>query len=51
MGSTPFAVLLWGTVLSVSLVFVYQVYAIADEYGWTDRNARRSTRTGRGDER
>lgn len=50
MGPTAFAVLLWGVLLVVSLVFVYEAYAIADEYGWIDRTVRRSNRTDRGGE-
>lgn len=50
MGSTAFAVLLWGTVLAVFLVFVYEVYAIADESGWIDRIARRPNRSNRGND-
>lgn len=45
MGSTTFAVLLWGTVLAVFVVFVYEVYAIADESGWIDRIARQPNRS------
>jgi hypothetical protein len=37
IGSTAFAVLLWGTVLAVLAVFVYEVYAIGVEYGWLER--------------
>ena len=34
IGSTIFALVLWGAIVGVSLVFVYEVYAIAREYGW-----------------
>ena len=34
VGSMTFALLLWGGIVGVSLVFVYEVYAIAGEYGW-----------------
>jgi hypothetical protein len=49
LSSTAFAVLLWGTVLAVFLVFVYEVYAIADDAGWIDRIARQPLRSNRGD--
>lgn len=34
IGSAGFTVLLWGTILAVSAVFLYEAYAIADEFGW-----------------
>jgi hypothetical protein len=34
IGVTPFAVLLWGAMLGVGLVFAYELYAI--EAGWID---------------
>ncbi|MFC7325951.1 hypothetical protein ACFQMF_15395 [Halorubrum rutilum] len=34
IGSAGFTLLLWGAVLAVSVVFLYEVYAIADEFGW-----------------
>lgn len=37
IGSTTFAVLLWGTLLAVFGVFLYEAYAIGVEYGWIGR--------------
>ena len=37
IGPTAFAVLVWGSLLGVGLVFLYEVYAIADEFGWLGR--------------
>lgn len=34
MSATAFALLLWGAVLAVFLMFAFELYAIADEYGW-----------------
>lgn len=34
IGARTFAVILWAAILCVGLVFVYEVYAIAVEYGW-----------------
>ncbi|WP_158298334.1 hypothetical protein [Halorubrum sp. SD626R] len=51
VGPAAFAVLLWGTLFSVSLVFVYEAYAIADESGWTGHGGRRATRSNRGEDR
>ncbi|WP_256030239.1 hypothetical protein [Natronomonas aquatica] len=36
ISSTLFAVLLWGVIIGVALVFVYQVYAIASDAGLLD---------------
>jgi hypothetical protein len=46
IGSTAFAVLLWGTVLAVLAVFVYEVYAIGVEYGWLGAAANAGRRSG-----
>lgn len=37
IGSTTFAVLLWGTLVAVFGVFCYEAYAIGVEYGWIGR--------------
>lgn len=37
IGSTVFALFLWTSILGVALVFVYEVYAVAAEYGWMVR--------------
>lgn len=34
IGQTAFAILLWGSILGVVLVFAYEMYAIATELGW-----------------
>lgn len=34
IGPAAFAALLWGSIAGVFLVFVYEAYAIAGEYGW-----------------
>jgi hypothetical protein len=34
IGPTGFALVLWGTLAAVALVFAYEVYALAGEYGW-----------------
>jgi len=36
LGPTLFAVLLWGALLGVAIVFVYELYAIADDAGWLE---------------
>jgi len=36
IGVTLFALLLWGAMLGVGLVFAYELYAIAIEAGWID---------------
>lgn len=36
IGPTVFAVILWGSILSVFLVFLYEVYAVAGEIGWRE---------------
>ena len=36
LGPTLFAVVLWGTLLGVAIVFVYEVYAIAADAGWLE---------------
>lgn len=36
IGSALFAVLLWGAIIGVALVFVYEVYAIAGDAGLLD---------------
>lgn len=33
LGATAFAVLLWGAILAVAAVFVYEVYALGREFG------------------
>lgn len=39
LGPTAFALVLWGAVAAVLGVFVYQVYALAVDAGWTARDA------------
>jgi hypothetical protein len=34
MGPTAFAVLVWGGILGVALVFLYEVWVLAREVGW-----------------
>jgi hypothetical protein len=34
IGPTLFALLLWGAILGVALVFAFEVYVIAREAGW-----------------
>ena len=34
MGPTAFAVLLWGGIVAVGLVFLYEVFVVAREFGW-----------------
>lgn len=34
LGPTAFAVLLWGAIAGVALVFCYVVYAVLRESGW-----------------
>ena len=34
--SALFAVLLWGALLGVAIVFVYELYAIASDAGWLE---------------
>jgi len=34
VGPTVFAALVWGTVLGVLLVFLYEAYALAGDAGW-----------------
>ncbi|MFA9418286.1 hypothetical protein [Natrinema sp. HArc-T2] len=34
LGPTLFAVLLWGALLGVAIVFAYELYAIAADAGW-----------------
>lgn len=36
IGSTLFAILLWGAIVGVALVFVYELYAIAADAGILD---------------
>ncbi|MGM0389667.1 hypothetical protein [Natrinema limicola] len=36
IGSTLFAVLLWGALLGVAIIFVYELYAIAADAGWLE---------------
>ncbi len=36
LGPTLFAVLLWGALLGVAIVFAYEVYAIATDAGWLE---------------
>lgn len=37
LGPTPFAVVLWGAILAVGVVFCYEAYTIARETGWLER--------------
>ena len=39
IGPMTFAVVLWAGVLGVSMVFAYEVYAIAEELGWVGDHA------------
>ncbi|MFO8113891.1 MAG: hypothetical protein R6U01_00810 [Halorubrum sp.] len=50
VGPTAFAVLLWGTLLTVSPVFVYEADAIAGESGRTGHGGRPATRSNRGED-
>lgn len=34
IGPALFAILLWGSILGVTLVFGYEMYAIARDAGW-----------------
>jgi hypothetical protein len=34
LGPTPFALILWGTLCVVALVFCYEVYVIGRDAGW-----------------
>lgn len=34
LGSTAFAILLWGAIAGVALVFCYEVYVVLREAGW-----------------
>lgn len=34
ISSALFALFLWGSILGATLVFAYEVYAIAAEFGW-----------------
>ena len=34
MGALPFAVLLWGALAGVALVFVYEVVVVGRDAGW-----------------
>lgn len=34
IGPMAFALVLWGSLLGIALVFVYEVYVIAREAGW-----------------
>jgi hypothetical protein len=34
LGPTPFAVLVWGALLGVFLVFCYEVYVLGGTAGW-----------------
>lgn len=45
LGPTAFAVLLWGAILAVAVVFAYELYALADEFDLVAR-ARLRYRTG-----
>ncbi|MFT4922652.1 MAG: hypothetical protein ACI8XM_001870 [Haloarculaceae archaeon] len=36
IGSTLFALLLWGGILAVFGVFVFEAYTVARELGWLD---------------
>ncbi len=49
LGPTAFAVLLWGVILAVAVVFAYELYALAGEIGLAAR-VRRRYRTGGDDE-
>lgn len=37
IGPTASAVLVWGSLLGVGLVFLYEVYGITGEFGWLER--------------
>lgn len=41
LGSTAFAVLIWGAILAVAVVFAYELYALADEFDLVTRARRR----------
>lgn len=34
ISSTIFGILLWGAIVSVAIVFLYELYAIGLDYGW-----------------
>jgi hypothetical protein len=36
MGLAAFALVVWGSVVCVSLVFLYELYAVAGDVGWLD---------------
>lgn len=44
IGTTAFAVVVWGSILGVLLVFLYEVYAIAGDFGWFERGETRHRR-------
>jgi hypothetical protein len=36
IGPAAFALVVWGSVACVSLVFLYEIYTIAGDVGWFD---------------
>lgn len=40
IGATSFALVLWGAIAGVALVFLYEVYAVTRDTGLIDRRGR-----------